>query len=234
MNNIILNQLPGILGVMNPNRQIICVNEHCAEALGFKSINDAMGTLIDNVPCKASEFSDIFADQNNAVMTTGNKLKILDINQYANDEILTVYAEKSPLYDINNNFIATTYYGIELNHSTLAKVCNEIALSDIHYRKNRNTKQRSYQVGIEFKNTTLTPRELECLYFLVRGKTITAISVLLNLSKRTVEHYIDNIKVKLNCGSKAALIEYLIEHNFIDFIPDSILKNANVNISVVL
>ncbi len=48
---------------------------------------------------------------------------------------------------------------------------------------------------------TLTPREVETVYWLIRGKTVPEIAILLQLSKRTVETYVNNIKFKLACKS---------------------------------
>jgi DNA-binding CsgD family transcriptional regulator len=65
--------------------------------------------------------------------------------------------------------------------------------------------------------TTLTPKEKEILTFIARGFPASFIAKSLNLSRRTVENYIANIKTKLNCNSKVELIQkslHLIEMNF--------------------
>lgn len=58
----------------------------------------------------------------------------------------------------------------------------------------------------------LTKREKECAYWLIHGKSAEEIGIILEISKRTVERYIDNIKLKLNC-SKLTQIVYLILKN---------------------
>lgn len=45
----------------------------------------------------------------------------------------------------------------------------------------------------------LTAREKECAYWLFCGKTIPEIALILEISKRTVEKFIINIKEKFNC-----------------------------------
>ena len=67
-----------------------------------------------------------------------------------------------------------------------------------------------------FNNTNLSARELEVLFYLVRGKVVSDISSILQISKRTIESYIENIKAKLACNNKAELIEKALENNFID------------------
>lgn len=53
----------------------------------------------------------------------------------------------------------------------------------------------------------LSAREKEVLYHISRGLFAVQIAEILQLSQRTVEHYSDNIKNKLNCESKTELIQ---------------------------
>lgn len=62
----------------------------------------------------------------------------------------------------------------------------------------------------------LTPREKECLCFILRGKTAKEIAGLMSISFRTVEFHIMNIKEKLNCSSRSQLIEYSIDNGYLN------------------
>lgn len=53
----------------------------------------------------------------------------------------------------------------------------------------------------------LSRRELDCMKYVVNGKTAREVAAILGLSKRTVEFYISNIKSKLHVTSKSQLIE---------------------------
>ncbi len=55
----------------------------------------------------------------------------------------------------------------------------------------------------------LTSREVQCLRLLQQGKTAKQTAKELHLSYRTVESYLDNIKVKLDATSKAELLKRL-------------------------
>ena len=55
-------------------------------------------------------------------------------------------------------------------------------------------------------STGLSKQQLECLNYLATGLSIKKISQKLNLSERTVEHYLEAVKEKLDCGSRAELI----------------------------
>lgn len=59
------------------------------------------------------------------------------------------------------------------------------------------------------KGLNLTKREMECVNLLTNGKSSVEIGMLLNISARTAEKHIDNIKGKLNCY-KLCRLGYLV------------------------
>ncbi|MBL0941545.1 MAG: helix-turn-helix transcriptional regulator [Alphaproteobacteria bacterium] len=80
-----------------------------------------------------------------------------------------------------------------------------IILNDIHYLK--------LVITNSYKPTShrLTDREFECLFWAARGKTAFETACILNISQRTVEHYIKSITSKLGCSNiKQAIYESII------------------------
>jgi DNA-binding CsgD family transcriptional regulator len=67
----------------------------------------------------------------------------------------------------------------------------------------------------DFNSSGLTHRQLECLLHLVKGKSMKQIGKEMLLSHRTVEHYLENIKLKLVCDSRVALIEKALTISYI-------------------
>lgn len=59
--------------------------------------------------------------------------------------------------------------------------------------------------GHYFGDLYLTNREIECVNYLSRGKTAEEMAIILNISKRTVETHISNIKNKMNCFNQFRL-----------------------------
>jgi DNA-binding CsgD family transcriptional regulator len=53
----------------------------------------------------------------------------------------------------------------------------------------------------------LTQQERLCLEMFRQGNSAQSTAAKLNISRRTVEHYIDNVKIKLNCNSKWDLLD---------------------------
>jgi DNA-binding CsgD family transcriptional regulator len=65
--------------------------------------------------------------------------------------------------------------------------------------------QKTYQEN-------LSARQKECLHYLAKGMKTKQIARILDLSSRTVEHYLEAVKDKLNCHSHSALIEYCLNN----------------------
>ena len=59
------------------------------------------------------------------------------------------------------------------------------------------------------KKLYLTQREADCIYFLAQGHTIKDTATELDLSPRTVEFYLQRIKIKFNQKTKKELLAHL-------------------------
>ena len=62
-------------------------------------------------------------------------------------------------------------------------------------------------------STQLAPRELEVFNLIVRGYSAKSIASDLNLASKTIQHYIENIKKKLQLNTKHQLIKYYEQAN---------------------
>lgn len=74
------------------------------------------------------------------------------------------------------------------------------------------------------KKFLLTGREVECLFYVVRGFSVPMIAEKLLVSKRTVETHIENIKIKTNCYTKVELIERALYEEWLESMPNDILR----------
>lgn len=66
----------------------------------------------------------------------------------------------------------------------------------------------------------LTRREFDCMHYLLKGMSAKLIADTLNISIKTIEEYIANIKRKLNIRSTSELITLLSENSFINLLRD--------------
>jgi DNA-binding CsgD family transcriptional regulator len=65
----------------------------------------------------------------------------------------------------------------------------------------------------------LSKRQSQCLFHLLSGKSASAIGKKLNLSTRTIEAYLDDIKTKLNCHCKTDIFEKANTLGFMHILP---------------
>lgn len=70
-------------------------------------------------------------------------------------------------------------------------------------------------LGKDFGNKHLTKRETEVLKYVVLGYTAKKIEQSLQISFRTVEAYIEILKMKLDCESKSDITEKIIKSGLI-------------------
>lgn len=69
----------------------------------------------------------------------------------------------------------------------------------------------------------ISSRESEILYLMIRGLSLTEISLQLNLSRCTVVGYFNNLKDRYMVQSKPELIQKAIQMGFIFFIPENLI-----------
>ncbi len=87
---------------------------------------------------------------------------------------------------------------------------------------------KKFFLGEANSNIYFTNREAEVMIKLLQGKTLSTAAVELNLSPRTIEFYVKNMKTKLACRTKSELIGKVFASDFIRHV-DFISKLLGVN-----
>jgi DNA-binding CsgD family transcriptional regulator len=82
--------------------------------------------------------------------------------------------------------------------------------------------RRKYYLGDKFPEIYLTQREAECVFWIIRGLTNKEVADKMQLSSRTIEYYLRNVRTKLNCYSKSHLIRVLQGAPFLSLIQDQV------------
>jgi DNA-binding CsgD family transcriptional regulator len=109
-----------------------------------------------------------------------------------------------PFMSFIRQFFNKRFFSIRFNRWVVVSVIGE---------KNWN-KRRRVIVMLYRELIRLTKREQECLYYYIRGYTCKLVAKKLELSHRTVENYMENVKAKFDCHSKSELIIRAIEVGF--------------------
>jgi DNA-binding CsgD family transcriptional regulator len=95
---------------------------------------------------------------------------------------------------------------------TITNDSQNAALKDKESRFTQLTKINKYYLGNVYKNVYLSNREVDCIDWCIKGKTVEQIASILNIKKKTVEHHFENIRQKLNCYKQSQLVTIAIRH----------------------
>jgi DNA-binding CsgD family transcriptional regulator len=76
--------------------------------------------------------------------------------------------------------------------------------------------EHNYLIDFDGSVQKFSKREVDCIFCLLSGKTARETAEILTLSTKTVENYIDALKVKLNCSRKSEIFEKLLNTEFAD------------------
>jgi len=87
-------------------------------------------------------------------------------------------------------------------------------LSAIYFHVHARQKLESI---VDFARPHLSPREIGCLQWVVRGKSTWEISQILTISRRTVVFHLENAKRKLNAVTLAQAVAIALQNGLIEF-----------------
>ena len=199
-NESVLESYPGILIFKDVNSVIVSANQHLASFVGYKDIRDYFGRTDHDIKSAAVECADVFIEQDQLAMSSNQAQSFLDIS-VLDDEPRALIKTKSPWYE-KGELAGTLGTSMPLqasfNKSVLQFLFEMGQTRDIH---------KTYQLKNSYDDYGLTRRESVVLFLLMRAKTAKQIAKSLSISSRTVESHIIAIKHKMQCATKAEMLD---------------------------
>ena len=148
---------------------------------------------------KSEVLEPVQIDQSMTISSRTLKLPITD----SSGEVIGIFGQMDVLA-VNNN----------LNEALSTLIfCDKIKVA------HTNHLLKNYRLDHYDKNLKLTQRETECLFLLIRGKSAKEIARFLKISPRTVEVYIENIKLKMKISSRSQIVDKALELGMLEIIP---------------
>ncbi len=133
--------------------------------------------------------------------------------------ILTVKALRHSIRDEGGKVIGIFAQALILPMNGVGETLSTVFQQDKKNTALSNCFPKTYRIENYNSDLKLTTREAECLFLLIRGKSAKEIARFLEISFRTVEGYLENIKYKMEVSSRSELIAKAIETGLIDIIP---------------
>ncbi|MEM1243286.1 MAG: LuxR C-terminal-related transcriptional regulator [Pseudomonadota bacterium] len=222
MHELVINQVPGFICVHDLQSKIITLNDKAAKVIGFKSKAQAFGVHYTDMKCEASEDAVYFERQDQLVFSKKTKIGFVSYHKYADDWKL-MFGEKSPLFDDQGDLIGLISYWTDMTNYKLIDISRFILNAEKKFSGKKNKKFTYLVEDGNVNDYKLSDRQFECLFFLLRAKTSKEIANILDISPRTVESYLNEIKLKMQCFSRAQLIDKCLHEGFLNIIPKKFL-----------
>ncbi|WP_419418551.1 helix-turn-helix transcriptional regulator [Legionella sp. D16C41] len=183
----------------------IKINEIGAAICGFNSSEHAIGkTIFDVSMGSAKQLLD-----NCESTLKQESIKIFDeFNTRLDGKFLQFLSFKFPCYNSTYQLHGTLGISIVLGEHSLANAITQLTAIGLLPKNNSEDTQN---LKLNLGNVLLTPREQECLEYTVKGFTAKQIAKKLSISPRTIEDYINQVKLKLNTCSKREMIQKVLE-----------------------
>jgi len=205
------------------------LNPNLGRIYGVRHHLDFVGGTDFDIPCDVAACAEAFQEQDRLVMSSGKEFKILDIHPFADGQWGVYLGSKKPWLDENNKVIGTVFRGMDITNAYSMAFSTQLAKFTGHQQDSYTLTQDGG--AITAGAVSLSPRESEVLFLILRGKTAKLAATVLGLSYRTVQQYIDSLKEKFHVESKIELIDAAMAQGYMSQIPLSIFSKQ---LSVVL
>jgi DNA-binding CsgD family transcriptional regulator len=199
LNNLLKSNLVGLGSILknlyyyskNVNSQYLDCNEATANKLNLVSLKDIKGKNDNDFGWSKERIHFLRKHDLEVLKSRVASGRIERQFTTTSGNTLQLMSYKTPLF-VDDKLVGISGFSLDFS---------SIHLSD-------NNKTQEFMLSLRKK---FSCRESEVLFHLARGKSARDISQKLNLSKRTVESYLNNIKSKTGVSTKSELIEKIID-----------------------
>lgn len=203
------SRVTGIISEKNVDSQVTKCNDVFLKYAGVNSDDKVIGRTDLDFPWQ--EYAKVYRMHELDAINGNTYSTIIPLK--SNKDFMLFMHTKSPRLDHNNKIIGIYCHAVEILNADTAELIH--TLSNYSPRKLQSYSFERNNVAIK-----LSTRQTETLFYLLRGKQTKAIAKIMDLSVRTVEYYISNIKIKFNCHTKSELIDRATELGFLEQIPN--------------
>ncbi|TDR73621.1 PAS and helix-turn-helix domain-containing protein [Paludibacterium purpuratum] len=228
----LIDTQPGCGGCKDLASNYLYADQTFTSLVGLRHKEDIVGMTDLDMPCDTVECAHLFRAQDREVIESGENLRILDVQRFADKQWKSLIFTKTPLRDTAQNIVGTVFHGQELHTRELLELA--ALLSEICYRPHDTswlTTPTSYTIGRPGRGPKLSPRQEEVLFLLLRGRTARQIARVLGVATRTVEWHHTTLKEKFSAQNKSELVDRAIELGYLNNLPPGLWQRP---LSIIL
>ena len=218
-----VERMPGFVFCTDLEQRFIAVNSLTLSGSGHSTLNSLLGTHYVDMKCPAAEMGSLFAVQDILALKKGTSVKGIGYCVYANNTRLLLLGEKKILKDEAGKVVGTISSFMDYTHCSYLNKAN-LLLDPVFELGVKKSFQIVYNFEPTYEMKYITVRESECLFYLMRGKSLKEIGRIMGISPRTVETHIDRLKYKFCSTNKSELIEKAIQKGFASIIPEGVIQ----------
>lgn len=196
--------LPYSVYLLDTKGATVKINEVGASICGFNSPGQAIGKTIFDVSIGNS--AKHLLDNCESILQQESVQIFDEFNMRFDGRSLQFLSVKFPCYNAQYQLRGTLGISIVLGEHPLADAI--MRLTDLELLPKNTPENQPLKLNLE--NAILTPREKECLEYTIKGFTAKQIAKTLLISPRTVEEYINQVKLKLGTHTKREMIQKVL------------------------
>jgi PAS domain S-box-containing protein len=212
---------PHMCAMKDKNSIYMHANPNYARLVGFKHFQDFIGRTDFDVPSGQAKCATLFRAQDQDVIRTPHVMKILDVHPEAEGKWHAFFTTKSVFYG-DDGQVSGTFFQMQdiTSHATL-HFSLILGKSTPHFGESHFLNQFSYMLGAP-KPLSLTERQEQLLFFLMRRQPIPKIALALGVSLRTIYNELTKLKVQFKASNINELIDQTIAQGCINIIPNGL------------
>ena len=193
---------------MTADFEIRELNEVSWCSAGFYSRADAIGSSISKVVPDELQVAKVH--NNNKQVMMMRQLNVIEEGvSLPQERTLQAVSFKMPWYNKDNSIIGVFGCAVVIHQDSLVCIADHLAAISSMFLPSQVV-VKNLLAGRDINGKYFSARETEVIRWVIRGKTMREIGLMLELSQRTVESYFNNIKMKVGVNTKSQLIERVI------------------------
>lgn len=177
---------------------------------------DIEGQYDGELPTETHEYQNEFQQHDKLVLDTNETKSSIEIHPFGKNKILEGWVfHKKPFY--SGDKLTGVFFWAEPAKKFDTDIYTLFGAKPVSITLNPPT-------------STLTEREWDIMYFILKGDSIKVISTRLSLQVNTVRKYLDNIRSKLGLYSQSQTIDFFKSKGWDSYIPSKyIIRHKIIN-----